>query len=146
MELKTLSGLLSLPGITWVSLQKGVAGGQLAAMQEKAHIWDACSCDHDLAEAAAVVSTLDLVITTDTCIAHLAGAMARPVWVLLPHLADWRWMQQVKNSPWYPTARLIRQELPGDWEGVLDRVAGMLVRLQQARDLQNLDGKHRLFP
>ena len=73
MELKTLSGLLSLPGITWVSLQKGVAGGQLAAMQEKAHIWDACSCDHDLAEAAAVVSTLDLVITTDTCIAHLAG-------------------------------------------------------------------------
>jgi ADP-heptose:LPS heptosyltransferase len=76
----------------------------------------------DLAETAALLATLDLVITTDTCIAHLAGAMAKPVWILLPHLSDWRWMQNIETTPWYPTARLLRQSEPGDWAGILERV------------------------
>jgi len=69
-----------------------------------------------------LISTLDLVITTDTCVAHLAGAMAKPVWILLPHLSDWRWMQETETTPWYPTARLLRQSTPGDWAGLIDRV------------------------
>jgi len=72
------------------------------------------------------VATLDLVITTDTCIAHLAGAMGKPVWILLPHLSDWRWMQDRETTPWYPTARLFRQSDPGDWAGVLSRVVSKL--------------------
>jgi ADP-heptose:LPS heptosyltransferase len=72
------------------------------------------------------VATLDLVITTDTSIAHLAGAMGKPVWILLPHLGDWRWLQGRETIPWYPTARLMRQKTPGDWEGLVGRVRGEL--------------------
>ena len=68
------------------------------------------------------MAMLDVVITTDTCIAHLAGAMGKPVWILLPHLADWRWMQASERTPWYPTARLFRQSAAGDWAGVVKRV------------------------
>jgi hypothetical protein len=78
------------------------------------------------AATAALIATLDLVITTDTCIANLAGAMAKPVWILLPHLSDWRWMQQIETTPWYPTARLFRQSAPGDWTGVIERVIKQL--------------------
>jgi hypothetical protein len=86
-----------------------------------------------LAETAALVATLDLVVTTDTCIAHLAGAMGKPVFILLPHLADWRWMQRIETTPWYPTARLVRQSAPGDWAGVLERVIRALGRVRPAR-------------
>lgn len=79
-----------------------------------------------MAETAALVATLDLVITTDTCIAHLAGAMGKPVWILLPHLSDWRWMQQIETTPWYPTARLFRQRTPGDWAEVQERIIAEL--------------------
>jgi tetratricopeptide (TPR) repeat protein len=122
MELKTLFPLLRDPGITWISLQKGPAAEELFAINETALVWDASSEDQDLAETASTIDTLDLVITTDTCIAHLAGAMAKPVWILLPHLSDWRWMQQVETTPWYPTARLLRQRMPGDWADVVNRV------------------------
>jgi ADP-heptose:LPS heptosyltransferase len=98
----------------------------LAALPGDVFVWDGSSCDKDLAETAALVATLDLVITTDTCIAHVAGAMAKPVWILLPHLSDWRWMQRIETTPWYPTARLYRQHSPGDWAGVVERVIGEL--------------------
>jgi len=89
-------------------------------------VLDASSHDRDLAETAALIASLDLVITTDTCIAHLAGAMARPAWILLPHLADWRWMEQIETTPWYPTARLFRQSRQGDWSSLIERVAAEL--------------------
>ncbi len=98
----TLLPLLRMPGFTWISLQKGEAAEQLAALPGDVLVWDGSSRDRDLADTAALVATLDLVITTDTCIAHLAGAMGKPVWILLPHLADWRWMQQRETTPWYP--------------------------------------------
>jgi Flp pilus assembly protein TadD len=130
MQLKTLLPLLRTPGITWVSLQKGPATEQLASLSGDVFLWDGSSHDRDLAESAALASTLDLVITTDTSIAHLAGALGLPVWILLPFLSDWRWMQQVEATPWYPTARLIRQRKPGDWAGVLKRVTRELGELR----------------
>ena len=109
-----------------ISLQKGPAANQLADLPAGVLVLDGSSRDRDLAETAALVATLDLVITTDTCIAHLAGAMDKPVWILLPHLSDWRWMQEIETTPWYPTARLFRQRAPGDWRGVFERVIAAL--------------------
>jgi tetratricopeptide (TPR) repeat protein len=128
--------------VNWISLQKGETRGQvtdkianqidgqkvdpiaaqIAALPPDVSVLDGSSGDRDLAETAALLATLDLVITTDTCIAHLAGALAKPVWVLLPHLADWRWMQEIETTPWYPTARLFRQRAPDDWPELLARV------------------------
>ena len=83
----------------------------------------------DFADTAALLSLLDLVITVDTAVAHLAGALGRPTWLLLPHCADWRWMRDGDTSPWYPTMRLFRQSSPGNWGPVLARVAEALRRL-----------------
>lgn len=141
MHLKALRPLLGCGQVdrgqvNWISLQKGDAVQQLAELRATLapgiDLQDGCSCDRDLAETAALMATLDLVITTDTSIAHLAGAMGLPVWILLPHLADWRWMQQIETTPWYPTARLFRQTTPGDWDAVLERVAQELSRFQTA--------------
>jgi hypothetical protein len=122
-----------VPGITWISLQKGAPAKQLADLPGDVFVWDGSSRDRDLAETAALAATLDLVVTTDTCIAHLAGAMGKPVWILLPHLSDWRWMQQVETTPWYPTVRLFRQCSPGDWAGVIARVMWELSTLSKVR-------------
>jgi tetratricopeptide (TPR) repeat protein len=126
MKLATLLPLFRTKGVFWVSLQKGEAAEQLKEVSDEVVILDGSSGDKNLAETAALVAMLDLVITTDTCIAHLAGAMGKPVWVLLPHLADWRWMEEVETTPWYPTARLFRQESSGDWVEVLERVSADL--------------------
>jgi tetratricopeptide (TPR) repeat protein len=120
-DLKTLLPLLRMAEIDWISLQKGEAAEQLAALPCDVRLRDGSSRDRDLAETAALMATLDLVVTTDTCVAHLAGAMGLPVWILLPHLADWRWMQRIETTPWYPTARLLRQNEPGGWAAVVER-------------------------
>jgi hypothetical protein len=111
MKLATLLPLFLTKSVTWVSLQKGEACEQLKEVADEVVILDGSSGDINLAETAALVATLDVVITTDTCIAHLA---------------DWRWMEKVETTPWYPTARLFRQESPGDWEEVLERVSAEL--------------------
>jgi tetratricopeptide (TPR) repeat protein len=129
MRLRTLLPLLDSSPANWISLQKGEADWQLPFLLPGLQIIDGSSHDRDLAETAALVATLHLVITTDTCIAHLAGAMGKRVWILLPYLSDWRWMQEIETSPWYPTARLFRQKSPGDWSGVLDRIIAELRKL-----------------
>jgi len=118
-QLKTFWPLLKTAGVTWISLQKGAAAAQLKDVPDELAILDGAGGDRDLADTAALIDTLDLVITTDTSIAHLAGAMGKPVWIVLAHLPDWRWMEMRETSPWYPTARLFRQESPGDWGGVV---------------------------
>jgi tetratricopeptide (TPR) repeat protein len=133
MKLATLSPLLRTEDVFWVSLQKGEAAEQLKEMSEHAGILDGSSGDKNLAETAALVARLDLVITTDTCIAHLAGSMGKPLWILLPHLADWRWMEKVETTAWYPTARLFRQQSAGDWAGVLERVSAELWAFRSQR-------------
>jgi hypothetical protein len=77
-------------------------------------------------DTAALVGQLDLVITVDTSVAHLAGALGRPTWVLLPHSPDWRWLLNRDDSPWYPSMRLFRQPAPLDWDGALEQVGGAL--------------------
>jgi tetratricopeptide (TPR) repeat protein len=130
MHLNTLTPLLRVEGVEWVSLQKGKAAEQIGELDNDIHLRDGSNRDLDLADTAATVARLDLVITTDTCIAHLAGAMGKPVWILLPHLADWRWGNEGDATPWYPTARLYRQAAPGNWEGLLARVRADLDRLR----------------
>jgi len=80
----------------------------------------------DFADTAACLEQLDLVVTSDTAIAHLAGALARPTWLLLHHAPDWRWLEHRTDSPWYPTLRLFRQSTPGDWTSVVTQVADAL--------------------
>jgi tetratricopeptide (TPR) repeat protein len=122
VDLSTLLPLLRMAGVTWISLQKGPAAEQLLGVPQDLFVWNGSSNDADLAETAALMVTLDLVITTDTCIAHLAGAMGKPLWILLPHLGDWRWMQKTERTPWYPSARLIRQDSAGNWAPVVAQV------------------------
>jgi len=129
VHLRTLVPLFRAFRANWFSLQKGDAARQLAALRTGILITDGCSQERDLASTAALVATLHLVITTDTSIAHLAGAMGKPVWILLPRLADWRWMEDLETTPWYPTARLFRQSSAGDWPGVLTRVVAALSAL-----------------
>jgi tetratricopeptide (TPR) repeat protein len=139
MQLILLLPLLRTRGVTFISLQKGPATEQLAALPGNVFLWDGSSRDRDLAETAALVAGLDLVIATDSCVAHLAGAMGKPVWILLPHLADWRWMEKMETTPWYPTARLLRQSKAGDWGGVVERVIEELNEMRAMRCRQTAD-------
>ena len=81
------------------------------------------------ADTAALLEAIDLVITVDTSVAHLAGTMGKPTWILLPFKPDWRWLLERDDSPWYPTVRLFRQPRPGDWASVIERVSRELRRV-----------------
>jgi ADP-heptose:LPS heptosyltransferase len=81
---------------------------------------------NDFADTAALIANLDLIITVDTAVAHLAGTMGKPVWLLLPYVPDWRWLLDRQDSPWYPTMRLFRQSKFGDWGKVIQSVASVL--------------------
>ena len=80
----------------------------------------------DFIDTAAVISLLDVVVSVDTAVAHLAGALGKPVVILLPHAADFRWLRDASDTPWYPTAKLLRQPAFGDWDSVIGRLAGEL--------------------
>ena len=118
----------------WVSLQKEVRdtdAALLASRSELRHVGDELM---DFAETAAVIELLDVLVSVDTSVAHVAGAMGKPVWILVPfNPHDWRWMLDREDSPWYPTARLFRQSAAGDWAGVVRRVSDELVRRFGAR-------------
>ena len=121
--------LLATPGVEFVSIQKDVAPRDAAALHALANVTHLGDELQDFADTAAVVSLLDLVVSADTATAHLAGALGRPVWVLLPFSSDFRWLLGREDSPWYPTARLFRQPRLGDWDSVLARVQEELGRL-----------------
>jgi len=117
--------LLDLPGISWFSLQKGDPARQLAEL-DRSGIIDLGSDLKDFADTAAVLDNLDLLITVDTSVAHVAGALGRPAWVMIPKAPDWRWLLDREDSPWYPSLRLFRQEGVSGWHGVRDRIAEAL--------------------
>jgi len=126
IPLLQLQPLLALREFHFVALQKDVPAEDLPLLQDApltTFLGERQAC---LADAAAMIALVDLVITIDTSIANLAGAMSRPTWVLLPFSADWRWMVSGENSPWYPTARLFRQPAPGNWDGVVTQVVQAL--------------------
>ena len=135
IPLPLLAPLARVPGVALHVLQRGPALAEFAdgASPFGAGTSVAVSGSDDVLEAARVVRALDLVVTIDSMPAHLAGALGVPVWTLLPHLADWRWMNAHAATPWYPTMRLFRQPRPGDWPAVVARVAGALARLAAGR-------------
>ncbi|KWN79231.1 hypothetical protein WM24_27305 [Burkholderia ubonensis] len=122
--------LLEVSGTTFVSLQKGeVTRAQIHEIPEQARPLDLMDEVRDFADTAAIIAGLDLVITVDTSVAHVAGALNKPVWILSRFDSCWRWLADRDDSPWYPSARLFRQTRPGDWTDVLDRVRDELKRL-----------------
>jgi tetratricopeptide (TPR) repeat protein len=119
MELATFAPVLDVAGITFVSLQHDVRERDLPVLQKLPGLLRFKTRFDDFADTAAVVSLLDAVISVDTAVAHLAGAMGKPLLLLLPYAADYRWLRERQDSPWYPTARLYRQQKFGDWDSVV---------------------------
>jgi tetratricopeptide (TPR) repeat protein len=118
--------LAAVPDIRWVSLQKGDAAAQARTPPAGMVLHDWTDELDDYADTAALVEALDLVISVDTSVVHLAGALGKPVWVLNRYDQCWRWLRGRTDSPWYPSARLFRQRSPGDWSGVISEVVAAL--------------------
>ena len=130
--LARLHDIAVLPGIRLISLQKNAGTEQLGSLPNGMRVesFEAqldCGTDAFL-DTAAIMQNLDLVITSDTAIAHLAGALGRPTWVALKHMPDWRWLLDRDDTPWYPTLRLFRQTRRGDWTSVFERMRAELMR------------------
>jgi tetratricopeptide (TPR) repeat protein len=106
----------------WVSLQRDVRETDAPTLAECRDIVHVGGDLGDFADTAAAMETMDLIIAVDTSVAHLAGAIGKPAWILLPFIPDWRWMLERTDTPWYPTVRLFRQTVPGDWAGVIARM------------------------
>ena len=121
---------LTTEGFEFIALQKEIRDADQLELARRPDIRQFCGELTDFQETAALIEHMDLVITVDTSVAHLAGALGRPVWILLPFMPDWRWMLDREDSPWYPSARLFRQPHRGDWQSVLDRVKDVLAATQ----------------
>jgi hypothetical protein len=120
--LTTFSPLAKFEGTTYFSLQKGETAEQAKTPPEGMEIIDFTDEIKDFGDTAGLIENLDLIISVDTAVAHLAGALGKPVWTLLTFASDWRWMLDRKDSPWYPTMKLFRQPSAGDWQSVIERV------------------------
>jgi len=114
--------LLSQAGVEFISVQRDLRPGDMALLQGRPNITHFGSEINDFRTTAAILDALDLIISSDTAVVHLAGALGKPVWCLLHYTPDWRWMLDRDDSPWYPSMRLFRQPRPGDWDSVIARV------------------------
>jgi tetratricopeptide (TPR) repeat protein/glycosyltransferase involved in cell wall biosynthesis len=122
VRLEEFAPLLAVPGIDFYSLQVGSRSLDLSQTGVAGNVVNLAPRLKNFADTAAAMMRLDLVISVDTSVVHLAGALGRPVWTLLPFASDWRWLSNRTDSPWYPTMRLFQQTAPGDWAGVFARV------------------------
>ena len=131
--LAAFAPLAAIPGVRLISLQKGFGTGQLAESGVKVETLgeDFDAGPHAFVDTAAVMANLDLIVSIDTSVVHLAGAMGRPVFIVLKHIPEWRWMLDRPDSPWYPTMRLFRQQQRGDWNGVFAEVANAVAALSK---------------
>ncbi|HUK60662.1 MAG TPA: tetratricopeptide repeat protein [Stellaceae bacterium] len=128
LSLEEMLGLCDLPGVQYYSLQKGERADDLAAIGARILVRDLGPAIHDFVDTARFILQLDVVVTVDTAVAHLAGALGRPAFVLIPYTPDWRWLGKREDTPWYPTLRLIRQPAPRDWKSVISSVRDRIAR------------------
>lgn len=141
-SLGAFAPLMDVDGVVWLSLQRGPMARQLDKYKDSMPVLDASSNAKDFAETAALIETLDLVITSDSSPMHLAAAMNKEVWLLLSYLPDWRWMESGTATPWYPKVRIFRQTSEGDWAGLFERVRVALEErlktVQQSRIMDSM--------
>lgn len=130
VPLDLLAPLAQLRGVSFFSLQKGAKADELAAVPAGMSFLDLTMHLQDFSDTAALFTQLNLVLSVDTAVVHLAGAMGLPVWVMLPYQSDWRYSMERSDNPWYPSMRLFRQGYDGDWEGVVKRVVQALAATQ----------------
>ena len=133
LALSTLAPLAAVSGATYMALQKGPSAAQAATPPAGMRLVELGTELGDFADTAAVIANVDLVIAVDTAVAHLAGALGKPVWLLLPFAGEWRWLLDRSDSPWYPSMRLFRQPRPGAWGEVLERVVQELGTMHPRR-------------
>ncbi|RKP52067.1 tetratricopeptide repeat protein [Trinickia fusca] len=136
MPLAALEPLFALEGIDWIVLQPNLADADKHALADYARRAPIHRFDEkirDFADTAAIADRLDAIVSIDTSVAHLAGALGKPLWLMLPFAADWRWFTGSARSPWYPNARLVRQPAPGAWEEVVETVARALEQALRGR-------------
>ncbi len=131
--LDVFSPLSELRDVSFYSLQKGEAAKQAENPPRGMKLIDYTEEISDFSDTAALIENLDLVLSVDTSVVHLAGALGKPVWTLLPFAPDWRWMLNRDDSPWYPTIRLFRQPIPGDWNSVIEKVSEEIQKLVSSK-------------
>ena len=141
VPLEKFASLAKVPGVRLVSLQRGLGSEQIDQVSSRLSV-TALGAHRDEAagafmDTAAILMNLDLVVSSDTSLVHLAGGLGVPVWVALPWAADWRWLLEREDSPWYPTMRLFRQREPGDWDELFQRISGQVQQKTAARFLVN---------
>ena len=141
MQWLDCQALLASDCAHFVSLQLNAPADAAAALGQAANATDAAAHCTDLAATAAIIEQLDLVISVDTATAHLAGALGKPVWLLLPFAGEWRWLHNRADSPWYPTMRIFRQPTPGDWRTVLSQILSALHVESAAGNLAGLEAE-----
>jgi Flp pilus assembly protein TadD len=129
ISLLQLVPLAEIPNVLFFSLAKERVPEQLVEIASQFSVTDLCSSAKDFVDTAEHIATLDLVISVDTAVAHLAATMNKPVWLLLPYTPDWRWLRDREDSPWYPSMRIFRQTRAGDWSEVIERVKNELIQL-----------------
>jgi tetratricopeptide (TPR) repeat protein len=133
IRLKELAPILQVPGVAFYNLQQPVPAGDQAGLRSLSDVIHSGPKFADFLETASAISGLDLVITVDTAVAHLAGALGKPVWTFIQYSPDWRWFLNRADTPWYPTMQLFRQAEPDRWEPPIIRAAEALRRLSQDR-------------
>ncbi len=133
IPLKSLVRLNDIPHLSFFCAFKGAATAEMAEVAPRLPITDLCGNVEDFWDTAKVLAKLDLVISVDTAVAHLAATMGKPVWLLIPHTPDWRWLYNREDSPWYPSVRIFRQTTPGDWNTVVECVTQELAALVRQR-------------
>jgi tetratricopeptide (TPR) repeat protein len=122
-RLECFAPIAGIEGVQLYGLQKGAAAEQVKELSNLISVINLGEDFDDFSDTAGVIAGLDLIISVDTSVAHLAGAMGKPVWVLIPYVPDWRWMLDREDSPWYPSMRLFRQQKRGDWGAVFHQIA-----------------------
>jgi ADP-heptose:LPS heptosyltransferase len=135
IPLATLAPLLDLSELAFASLQHEVREEDAALLASRRAVWRTTTPFRDFADTAAVIAQLDAVVAVDTAVAHLAGAMGKPLFLLLPFAADFRWLRERADSPWYPSARLFRQPRFGDWDSVVNVVRQELAAVYSHREV-----------